>query len=344
MRGGCRVQISGAIATAKRVNANHGCGARKMIVITEEQARELVTLDEAITAIDGVFRAMDSGAARNFPVVRERLEGAGGTFGVKSAVDLASGVVGLKAGGYWPGNASRGMKNHQSTTLLCDAASGQALALVAANYLTAIRTAAASAVATRALSRPGAVTLAVIGAGAQSLPQIEAQCAVRPFRRLLVAARDPTKAAALAEAARRFVTDSTAVPVDEAVCAADVVVTLTPATAPVVMSEWVQPGTHINAVGSDTRGKQELDLPLVLRARIVVDEWQQSMRIGECQQAAAEGTITEVEVATIGAVLNGTAAGRSDSSQVTVFDSTGVSLQDLAVAHLAMERVKGSAG
>jgi len=315
-----------------------------MIVITEQQARSLVTLADAIDAIDGVFRAMDKGSARNFPVVRERLEAVGGTFGVKAAANLSAGLVGLKAGGYWPGNAARGIKNHQSTTLVCDALTGQAMAVVAANYLTAIRTAAASAVATRALARPDAATLAVIGAGAQALPQIEAQCAVHPFRRLLVAARDPARAAALVEAARPLIADARAVTPEEAVRAADVVLTLTPATAPVVLSDWVRPGTHINAVGSDTRGKQELDLPLVLRARMVVDEWAQSMRIGECQQAAADGSIAEADVATIGAVLNGAARGRSSDDEVTVFDSTGVSLQDLAVAGLALERAGGAGG
>jgi alanine dehydrogenase len=309
-----------------------------MIIINEAEARELVSMRDAITAVSGVFRAMARGEARNFPVVREKIEEVNGTFGVKSAVDLASGVVGLKTGGYWPENQARGLKNHQSTTLVCDAATGEARALVAANYLTAIRTAAASAVATDALTRTNVRTLAIIGSGAQALPQIVAQCAVRPFERVLIAARDSSKIEALAKEVERMGLICTYVSAEEAVSAADVVVSVTPSTSPVILSQWVRAGTHLNAVGSDTRGKQELETSLLSRAKIFVDSWQQSSRIGECQRVAAEGIITEAHVSTLGDVLEGTVPGRSSIDEITIFDSTGVSLQDLAVARIAMLR------
>jgi alanine dehydrogenase len=309
---------------------------QKMIVISEEEARSLVSPKEAISAVADVFRAMSRGEARNFPVVREKLPEVSGTFGVKSAVDLASGIVGLKTGGYWPRNQARGLKNHQSTTLVCDALTGQVRAVVAANYLTAIRTAAASAIATHALSRPDSKTLAVIGAGAQALPQIEAQSAVRGFTRILIAARDPKKAENVATAAKNMGFSCEITTAEEAVFSADVVVTLTPATEPIIRANWVRKGTHINAVGSDTRGKQELETNLLTKARVFVDSWKQSISIGECQNAFASGLILEADIATIGSVLDNINPGRLSADDITIFDSTGVSLQDLAVARIAM--------
>jgi ornithine cyclodeaminase/alanine dehydrogenase-like protein (mu-crystallin family) len=315
-----------------------------MIVVTEDEARQVVCLADAIEAVEAVFRAMAVGAARNFPVVRERLPEAGGTFGVKSGVDLSGGVVGLKAGGYWAGNEGRGLKNHQSTTLLCEAETGRAFAVVVANYLTAIRTAAASAVASRALARKDAQTLAVFGTGAQALPQIEAQAAVRPFRRLLVCGRNRARAEEVAALATSFVRDVEVVLPEVAAREADVLVTVTPATDPIVADEWIRPGTHINAVGSDTKGKGELAPRLVARARIVVDEWEQARRIGECQHAFSAGLIDHSVIAgPIGAVLNGAVAGRTAAEDITLFDSTGVALQDIAVAKLAVDRLTSRA-
>jgi ornithine cyclodeaminase len=155
-----------------------------------------------------VFVGMAEGSGMNFPVVREKLADVPGIFGVKSGFYALAGYVGLKAGGYWPGNESRGIRNHQSATLLFDAQTGQPVALVAANYLTALRTAAAAALGTDALARRQVETLSVIGAGSQALPHIEAQALVQPFKRLIVASRDSERAASVAEAARRFIGDA----------------------------------------------------------------------------------------------------------------------------------------
>ena len=125
-----------------------------MLVISEETARHLVSMDAAIAAVEDCFAAMARGQARNYPVVREIVGMADAVFGVKAGADTSARVLGLKAGGYWPGNAARGLTNHQSATLLFDADTGRAAALVSANYLTGVRTGAASAIASPWPSAP----------------------------------------------------------------------------------------------------------------------------------------------------------------------------------------------
>src|ERR1700716_3939955 len=125
-----------------------------MIVISETQARALVSVDDAIAAVEQCFASMARGQARNYPVVREVIGYQDAVFGVKTGCDTAAPILGLKAGGYWPHNQAAGLGNHQSSTLLFDAQTGRANALVSANYLTGVRTGAASAIATKYLSRP----------------------------------------------------------------------------------------------------------------------------------------------------------------------------------------------
>ena len=312
-----------------------------MIVLDEDDARRLVRLSDAMQAVRDVFVSMAQGTSRNFPVVREKLPEIGGTFGVKSGLYFSKGMVGLKAGGYWPGNTLRGIKNHQSTTLLCDAESGRPVGLVAANYLTALRTAAAAALATDALARRTVETLGVIGAGAQALPQIEAQAAVRPFRRVLVASRNHAHAQEVAAAVRGLVSHAEAADFRTATEEADVLLTLTPAADPVVQSSWVRAGTHVNAMGADTAGKGEIEPQLLVRARVYFDEWEQAKSIGECQRAVAMGLLSrESTIGPLGDVLSGAATGRQSDEDVTVFDSTGVALQDIAIAALALDRAR----
>src|SRR6201996_4744542 len=145
-----------------------------MLIISESEARALVTMPDAIEAVARTFAALDRAAATSYPVVREKLGEPPAVFGVKTGYDRAAGALGLKAGGYWTGNAARGFTNHQSTTLLFDPATGRAAALVGANYLTGVRTGAAAALATRYLARDDAHVLGIVGTGTQALYQLDA--------------------------------------------------------------------------------------------------------------------------------------------------------------------------
>lgn len=308
-----------------------------MLVISEADARTLVSMPAAIAAVEQVFAATARGRARNFPVVREVPGYRDAVFGVKAGCDTRAPMLGLKAGGYWPHNAAKGLTNHQSATLLFDPDTGRASALVSANYLTGVRTGAASAIATRYLSRPDSAVLGIIGTGVQALYQLQATLAVRPIRKVCAWNRSADRLAAFGREVRELGLEFVPQPDCEALVAgADILVTVTPSTQPLVRKSWVRPGTHINAMGADTKGKQELDPELVASAALFVDKAAQAFSIGECQHAYEAGLISERSLrGSIGSLVAGLCEGRRSAREVTLFDGTGVALQDLALADLA---------
>jgi ornithine cyclodeaminase len=321
-------------------------GRQQMIVISEQDARALVSVEDAIAVVEQSFAAMARGEARNYPVVREAVGLHGAVFGVKTGCDTAAPILGLKAGGYWPQNLAKGLGNHQSSTLLFDPETGRASALVSANYLTGVRTGAASAIATKFLSRPESSVLGLIGAGVQSQYQLQATLAVRGIRK--VVAWDPSaqNLAAFGEIVKQRGLEFVAAPDCHTVAAGcDILITVTPSQQALVARDSVRPGTHICAMGADTRGKQELDPQLVAAASVFVDEPAQALSIGECQHAFAAGLITAESLrGTLGQVVSGLCGGRRDEAEITLFDGTGVALQDLVVADLAVRMVRKDGG
>ncbi len=309
-----------------------------MIVISEQDARSLVSVEDAIEAVEKSFVAMARGQARNYPVVRESIGCGDAVFGVKTGCDASAPVLGLKAGGYWPHNLGRGLTNHQSATLLFDPDTGRACALVSANYLTGVRTGAAGAIATRYLSRRNANVLGVIGTGTQAQYQLRATLAVRPIRQVHAWDPSPQNLEAFGRTVRELGLEYIAHAERRSVAAhADILVTVTPSQQALVEKSWVRPGTHINAMGADTRGKQELDPALVAGAAVFVDELEQAITIGECQHAFGAGLINHRSFrGSIGAVAAGLCDGRRNMNEITLFDGTGVALQDLVVADLAL--------
>ncbi|MDB5999127.1 MAG: ornithine cyclodeaminase [Rhizobacter sp.] len=302
----------------------------------------LVSIGDALAAVERTFAAGDCGLARSYPVVREGLGQHGAVFGVKSGFDMSAGVLGLKAGGYWPENASMGLGNHQSTILLFDPRTGRPSALIGANYLTGVRTGAASALAIRHLARQDASTLSLIGAGAQAMHQVRAALAVRPLKRVIAWSPAAAQLESLGQQVRALGLEfDAAATAEQAVRAADILVTVTPSTSAIVMTEWVRPGTHISAMGADTVGKQELASGLVAAARVVVDSVEQAVTIGECQHAFKEGLLRREDLTeTLGGLASGRLSGRQAHDEITVFDSTGIALQDLAPAAQAVARAR----
>ncbi|HSG56383.1 MAG TPA: ornithine cyclodeaminase family protein [Paracoccaceae bacterium] len=307
-----------------------------MLIIPEDVCAQVVTPEAAFTAVEGVFAAMARGDARNFPVVREALGHADALYGFKSGFDKAGMALGVKSGGFWPGNMARGLTNHQSTIFLFDPDTGQLQALVGGNYLTAIRTAAASSVSIAHLARPDAKVLGMVGAGHQSTFQLRAAVKQRAFEKVLAWNPHPEMLPKLAAVAAELGLPFEAVDREALGAAADVIITITSAFEPLMMRDWIKPGTHVACMGTDTKGKQEVDANLLAAASVFTDEVAQSISIGEAQHAIATGLIREGDITPIGAVINGTRKGRTNADQITVFDGTGVGLQDLAVAHVAM--------
>jgi len=311
-----------------------------MLVVSEKLARDLVSIEDAISAVGDAFTAGHGQRARSYPVVRELVGRADAIFGVKAGFDGSLPALGLKAGGYWPGNAAKGRGNHQSVVLLFDPDSGQAVAVVSANYLTGVRTGAASALATQHLARQNATVMGLIGTGGQSLCQLLATCTVRPIARVL--AWDPNQAslAAFAEKVSSRGLAFEAPGIKDVASRADILITVTPSRAALIERAWIRPGTHINAMGADTAGKQELDPELVAMATLIVDDVDQAVSIGECQHAYRLRLVSRERLSrTLGAVIGG-AFGRKSAEEVTLFDGTGIALQDLAVAALAYRRAR----
>ncbi|WP_428644819.1 iminosuccinate reductase BhcD [Roseibium sp.] len=308
-----------------------------MIIVPEKEIAGLIGRAESFEAVENIFAAMSSGAAYNFPVIREAIGHADALYGFKSGFDRSSLALGLKSGGYWPGNAAKGLTNHQSTVVLFDADTGQAKALVGGNLLTALRTAAASAVSIKHLARKDAKVLGMIGAGHQSAFQMRAAAEQRDFEKVLGWNLHPEMLSRLEETAAELGLPYESVDLDRMGAEADVIISITSSFDPILMAHQVTPGTHIACMGTDTKGKQEVDAELVASATLFTDEVEQSATIGECQHAVARGIVSRDNINEIGAVINATHPGRTSDDEITLFDGTGVGLQDLAVASAAVD-------
>ena len=310
-----------------------------MWVVPEKEIAGLMTFEAAFDAVESVFAAMASGDAYNFPVVREAIGHKDALYGFKGGFDAKGLSLGLKAGGYWPHNHEQGLINHQSTVFLFDPDTGRVSAAVGGNLLTALRTAAASAISTRYLAPAGARVLGMIGAGHQAAFQMRAALRFGQFDKVIGWNLHPDRLSRLADVATEAGVPFQAVALDQLGEQADVIISITSSFDPILMDAHVKGPTHIAAMGTDTKGKQELDPALVARAALFTDEVAQSLSIGEFQHAAAQKSIQENKVTALGKVINGYHPGRGDA-EVTIFDGTGVGLQDLAVASAVVELAK----
>lgn len=308
-----------------------------MLVIPERLIADLVSPADAFAAIEACFGAMARGEAYNFPVVREAL-GEGRQYGFKSGLDRAGGQLGVKAGGYFPGNAARGMINHQSTVFLFDPDTGVPRAMVGGNLLTALRTAAASALSIDRLARPDARVLGMVGAGHQAGFQLRAAARARAFERIVAWNLHPEMLPRLGAIAAELGLPFEAVSLDRLGAEADVIVTITSSDRFSLADAHVRPGTHLACMGTDTIGKQEVEPALLARATLFTDEVAQSVTIGEAQHAVRLGLAEPARITPLGEVLTGAHPGRTSAGEITLFDGTGVGLQDLAVAAVAVAR------
>lgn len=322
----------------KRVSSND-TGANNaeagISIISEAVCEAVVGRPDAFTAVESVFAAMASGDAYNFPVVREAIGHADALYGFKSGFDKAGMALGVKSGGYWPGNADKGLTNHQSTIMLFDPDTGRVKSIVGGNYLTAVRTAASSAVSIAHLARKDAKVLGMVGAGHQSTFQLRAALEQRNFEKVVAWNQNRDRLSVLAAICEEQGIAFEAVTLQQLGAQSDVIITITSAFQSLLLSDWVKSGTHIACMGTDTKGKQEVDPMLLAEATVFTDEVAQSISIGEAQHAVASKVLSTEQITPIGEVINGSHPGRSSDEEITLFDGTGVGLQDLAVASAA---------
>lgn len=314
-------------------------------ILDEPTLRRLVDMPAAIAAVREGFDALHTGAV-DAPVRTALAEGDDTTLVMPARLRDGS-ALGLKVVAVRPGNRDRGLPAIHAVTLLLDPVTGVPSAVLDAEWLTALRTGAATGVATDLLARADAAVLAVVGAGAQAFHQVEAVAAVRSIERVRVASRSGASAVRLAE---RLVAEGVvaraegSASAEAAVRGADVVVTVTDSSRPVIDDSWITAGTHLNAVGGYRRDMQELPSALVARADLlVVDQVEAALaEAGDCTTPLAAGLIRPTDLIALGALTSGDHPGRTGPDEVTVFKSVGNAVQDLMVARLALERAEAS--
>ncbi|KUJ00019.1 ornithine cyclodeaminase family protein [Vibrio sp. MEBiC08052] len=293
-----------------------------MIYLNEQQTSQLISHQLAYDAVKEAFIAAVSDDATLFPVVNAAGSQEGSMFSLKSA--CTSTLVGWKTGTYWPNNRALNMPCHGTTVFLLKPDTGELQAAIAASKVNAYRTAAADAVAVDYLARKDSKVLTVFGTGHQAEFEVLAICEIRKIEKVLVVGRSNTEA--FTEKLKQQGINAQSASAQTGCEQADIIVTATTAQAPLFDAQWVKDGTHISAMGADKTGKQELPPELYNTARLFCDYTMQSVAIGEFQHAV-NPLITE-----IGHVITGNIQGRTTDKEITVFDSSGIAIQDLFVA------------
>jgi len=310
----------------------------KLAMISEATVRKIVTRRLAFDAVREAFEAVAVDRAQVFDVVIGSGLNNGEAFAIKSGIDGENELVGFKCGTYWAGNFQKGMPAHGSTVLLLDPETGFPQVLVNASYLNGFRTAAGNAIAVSTLARSDAAVLGVIGAGHQAEHEIRAVAEVRALSLIKISTRSETRRSWIADRLQDVDIDIRFTSAEDAVRGSDIVTTVTPSESPLVRDEWIGEGTHISAMGADDKGKHELDMAILKRASLFADYPQQSVIIGEFQHAYHDGLINSVDdICALGSVTLGKSPGRISDTEITVFDSSGIAIQDLGVAGAIFE-------
>jgi ornithine cyclodeaminase len=315
-----------------------------MIPIIDEAAlRRVITPQIAVDAIRDAFRADGEGRAHVPAVINLEVPARRGEFHVKTA--LIDGVphVAVKIASGFYDNPAKGLPSGSGLMAVFDATTGLPVALLLDNgFLTDIRTGAAGAVAADTLAPLSVSTVGVLGSGLQARHQIRCLRCVRTFSRVVAWSPDRARLDAYVRELRGEGFDARAAATPEAVCReAEVLVTATPSRTPLVRAEWLRPGQHVTALGSDSPGKQELDAACLERAElVVVDRLTQCAAFGELRHALDAGLFRPDRVhAELGEVVAGVKPGRTTAAQITIADLTGVGFQDTAIASRAIDLV-----
>jgi len=314
------------------------------LFVNKEKIASLLPMEECIGVMEKMFRSLAAGEClqplRNIMWLPDR----SGVLGMMPGHAATLGVMGIKVITVFHANSEAGLPSHQGIVILFDAKHGQPLMLFDALEITAIRTAAASAVATKVLSREKSSTLAIIGSGEQAKRHIEAMLLVRNIKQINLWSRNEKNA-------KQFVNELSGeynLPVhikknvQQAVDHADIICTVTSSKEPVLMGEWIAGGTHINAVGSSTAAARELDTAAIIKSKLFADCYESLFNeAGDFLIPKKEGAITDDHVkAEIGEVLSGTKKGRVNDEEITVFKSLGIAAEDIFSAYHIYEKIK----
>jgi ornithine cyclodeaminase/alanine dehydrogenase-like protein (mu-crystallin family) len=315
----------------------------KILILDSEQIRELLPMRDCIELMADALSSLARGEV--FQPLRTiiRPPEARGLLGLMPAYRTGEhGAFGMKAICVFPGNPAMGKDAHQGAVMLFSRETGELIALMNASEITAIRTAAVSAVATRVLAREDAHQLGIIGAGVQARTHLIALAAVRQIRRARVACRNIEHAHEFVREMQPYLSFPVEVATsnEEAVRGADLIVTATSSQEPVINRDWISPGAHVNAIGTHSPNTREVDSATMAAARIFVDRRESAMNeSGDYLLAKKEGLINaDSIIAEIGELLIGTKSGRNSANEITLFKSLGLAIEDVACAEYLYER------
>lgn len=304
------------------------------LLLGNREIKDLLKMSDIMGAVEEVFKSWEQHKAympaKSYLVVDK------GDFRAMPAV--IPGAVGIKWVNVHPGNASQGLPTVMAVLIYSDPETGYPLAIMDATDITAYRTGATAAIASKYLARQGSHTLGIIGAGRQAYTQILAHAELFDLKQIKVYDR-------VKSATEKLINSLPHHPLKECsledAAASDILCTVTPARMPVVKKEWIVPGTHINAVGADAEGKEELEPSILKSAIVVVDDLRQASVAGEINVPISRGLFAIEDVyATLGELVTGRKKGRQSKDVITIFDSTGVAIEDIATAKLVYEKAR----
>lgn len=314
-----------------------------MLILTQKEIQKILPLREIKKVIDIVEKAFYDFATRKAempPKMYLDFKEFNGDLRIMPSWSKALLLAGTKLVNVHPENPKKGLPTVMAVIILHDPKTGIPLAAMDGTWITALRTGAGSAVATKYLARKDAKTMGVIGAGIQALTQITAILRVRKIKEILVYDIKEEKVENLKRILKKEKIKIEKGDLKE-VCQKDILVTATPSRKPIVKSEWILPGTHINAIGADAKGKEELDPEILKKGKIVVDCWEQASHSGEINVPLEKGIIKKEDIfGELGEIVAKRKKGRVNEKEITIFDSTGLAIQDLYTAHLVFKIAK----
>jgi len=316
----------------------------KVLLLSRAEIEGLITVREAIEAVEGAFRAKGLGKAQMPPKSYIYFDRYDGDFRVMPAYLEEQGAAGVKIVNAHPLNPKEyGLPTVMAVIVLLDPKTGAPLAIMDGTWITNIRTGAGGAVAAKYLARRDSHIVAMVGAGVQARTQLIALKEVLDIAEVRINDISAEKARQYAEEMGKQLGVNVKAVGDtgRAVEGADVVVTTTPARKPILMNDWVSEGMHINAIGADAPGKQELDPQILTRAKVVVDDVEQAIHGGEVNVPLSEGVIARGDIyADLGEVVTGKKPGRTSHEEITIFDSTGLAVQDIATDWVVYQKAR----
>ncbi len=312
-----------------------------MLILNQKQVEKLVPLSkvqQVVNCVEQAFFDYGQKSVQMPPKVYLYFEKYNGDLRIMPSYSPKLKIAGTKIVNVHPQNPKKGLLTVMASIILNDAKNGLPLALLDGTYITGMRTGASGAVAAKYLARKDARTLGIIGAGQQAIYQIAAITKVRKIKEIFVFDINDKAIEKLKKVFNKEKIKKVSL---EQAAQQDILVTTTPLRKPIIKEKWILPGTHINAIGADAEGKEELDPAILKKGKIVIDDWAQASHSGEINVPLKKGIISRQDIySSLGEIVCGKRAGRKNSQEITIFDSTGLAVQDLYTANLVYQKAK----